>query len=98
MTTEEFKKLTQNNKPLFIDFYADWCEPCKMLDTILEEIKPKLNGKVLIEKIDLLFCVSFLNSCVVISHKILFATKTQRHKVQRDFFVALRLCGNIKSN
>jgi len=53
MTREEFKKLTQSNKPVFIDFYADWCEPCKMLDTILEEIKPKLNGKAHIEKIDL---------------------------------------------
>lgn len=53
MTTQEFKKLTQSNKPVFIDFYADWCEPCKMLDTIIEEIKPKLNGKAQIEKIDL---------------------------------------------
>ena len=53
MTTEEFKKLTQNNKPVFIDFYADWCEPCKMLDKILEEIKPQLAGKIEIEKIDL---------------------------------------------
>ena len=53
MTTEEFKKLTQNNKPVFIDFYADWCEPCKMLDKILEEIKPQLEGKVDVIKIDL---------------------------------------------
>lgn len=53
MTREQFKKLTRNNKPVFIDFYADWCEPCKILDTILEEIKPQLSGKVDIEKIDL---------------------------------------------
>lgn len=53
MTREKFKKLTANNKPVFIDFYADWCEPCKMLDKILEEIEPQLIGKVHIEKIDL---------------------------------------------
>jgi thioredoxin 1 len=53
MTREDFKKLTQSNKPVFIDFYADWCEPCKMLDNILEEIKPQLTGKVNVVKIDL---------------------------------------------
>lgn len=53
MTTQEFKKLTQNNNPVFIDFYAGWCEPCRMLDVILEEIEPQLEGKVIVYKIDL---------------------------------------------
>ncbi len=35
-----------------IDFYADWCGPCKMMDPIFVEIKPEYEGKVDFKKID----------------------------------------------
>lgn len=34
------------------DFYADWCSPCKMQDSIIEELKKKYEGKVEFRKIN----------------------------------------------
>ena len=36
----------KGDKPAIIDFYADWCQPCKMLSPILEELSVEYNGKV----------------------------------------------------
>lgn len=38
---------------VLVDFYADWCEPCKWLDLILEKVDLNLSGKVSIVKIDI---------------------------------------------
>ncbi len=42
----------QGTVPAIIDFYADWCQPCKMVAPILEEIAGEYEGKVNIYKIN----------------------------------------------
>ena len=42
----------QGELPCIIDFYADWCSPCKMVAPILEELAVEYDGKINIYKID----------------------------------------------
>ena len=42
----------EGNKPALIDFYADWCQPCKMVAPILEELSKEYEGKIDIYKVD----------------------------------------------
>ena len=42
----------EGDKPCIIDFYADWCQPCKMVAPVLEELAGEYEGKLDIYKID----------------------------------------------
>ncbi len=42
----------QGDKSCIIDFYADWCQPCKMLAPILEDIAKKYEGKIDVYKVN----------------------------------------------
>lgn len=63
LTTEKFKEVVfdyttekewkyKGTKPAIIDFYADWCGPCKMVAPVLEELSDEFEGDVFIYKID----------------------------------------------
>lgn len=42
----------EGNLPCIIDFYADWCGPCKMVAPVLEELSEEYKGKINIYKVD----------------------------------------------
>ena len=52
-TSENFdKEVINSDIPVMIDFYADWCGPCRMMMPIVEEMAEKYDGKVKIGKIN----------------------------------------------
>lgn len=47
-----FNELIEGKTPVLVDFYTDWCAPCKMMTPILKELKSMLGDQINILKID----------------------------------------------
>ena len=53
LTDEEFESQVINSKmPILVDYWAEWCGPCKMIAPILEEVANEMSDKVLIGKLN----------------------------------------------
>ncbi|MFH2132787.1 MAG: thioredoxin [bacterium] len=53
LSDAEFQeKVINSDKPVLVDFYADWCGPCKMIGPILEDLADEFVGKVTIAKLN----------------------------------------------
>lgn len=46
------KEALEADKPVLVDFYADWCGPCKMMSPIIEELAKDYEGEIIIGKLN----------------------------------------------
>ncbi|MFP4472073.1 MAG: thioredoxin [Bacteroidales bacterium] len=46
------EQVLQSDKPVIVDFWAEWCGPCRMVGPIVEDIGTEYEGKVLVGKVD----------------------------------------------
>ena len=52
VTDANFDELVNSGKPMVLDFWAEWCGPCRMVGPIVDELATEYEGKVIIGKID----------------------------------------------
>ena len=52
-SNKQFNDLVRQEKPVLLDFYADWCGPCKMLMPTVEKLAKEFDGTAEIQKINI---------------------------------------------
>lgn len=50
MTSENFDSLKNGNLPLVVDFWAEWCGPCKMISPIISQLAEEYDGRLVVGK------------------------------------------------
>ncbi|GHU89301.1 thioredoxin [Bacteroidia bacterium] len=52
ITDANFEQLVSGDKPVVVDFWAEWCGPCRMITPIIEELAHEYKGKAVIGKVN----------------------------------------------
>ncbi len=52
ITDSNFEEIINSDKPVLVDFWAEWCGPCKMIGPVVEELASDYDGKAVIGKVN----------------------------------------------
>jgi thioredoxin 1 len=50
---ETFNDIIHGDKPVLVDFFAEWCQPCQLMKPILEELRERMGNEIRIIKVDI---------------------------------------------
>jgi thioredoxin 1 len=52
ITDQNFEEVINTDQPVLVDFWAEWCGPCRMIGPLVEELAGELEGQAVIGKVD----------------------------------------------
>ncbi len=52
ITDANFEEIMKSEQPILVDFWAEWCGPCKMIGPLVEELAGDYEGKAVVGKVD----------------------------------------------
>ena len=60
-----FNRIVNSSRPVLVDFYADWCVPCRLMSPILKEVKDEFRTHVRIIKVNVEHYPDIANNCKI---------------------------------
>ena len=78
ITDANFEELVNSGKPMVLDFWAEWCGPCRMVGPIIDELATEYEGRVTTGKMDVDNNNDVLHNLVSATSLPFFSSKTER--------------------
>jgi thioredoxin 1 len=53
LNDNNFEEILKSDKPVVVDFWAEWCNPCRMISPIIDDLANEFEGKIIVAKCDI---------------------------------------------
>ena len=91
------RELTQDDKPMIVDFWAEWCGPCKMIAPLLDEIAREKGGAVKVAKVNVDDNQSLSSKYNIRAIPALLFLRTANYATRSSESRARRICSPARS-